>query len=340
MKIRETKRGRGRAVAGLVLLASLLCAASVGCSASYSAADSAGFAQAGYGGGGSADYGSNGYGNEFAMSAEAPAPGVAYTEAGGISSAPVVTRSAATLAEKIIYSASVYVESVEFEKALEALSRTIEECGAFIESSGVSGADYESSFYGRNPYRSADYTIRVPRENFDRMLESFSGLGNVTHRSTSAENVTEQYMDTEARLKTYRIQEERLLAMLEKADAVTDMITIESSLSGVRYDIESLTSSLANMDNRVSYSSVYVNIREVEKLTPPEQKHQPYWQKIAEGLKGTFRAIGDFGKEALRVFIVSLPVLVIFAAVAAAVALAVRRAVKKRRKSKASAESD
>ncbi|MDR0445625.1 MAG: DUF4349 domain-containing protein [Oscillospiraceae bacterium] len=261
--------------------------------------------------------------------APAAAPGGGGGSGGGLTASPVAGSAAGAFAEKIIYSANASIESVEFDKTLEALEQMIIQYDAFIESSSVSGADYATTYYGHNPYRGAFYSIRVPREHFNAMTGSLSSLGNVTRISTNADNVTEQYMDVESRLTTYRIEETRLLAMLEKADNVTDMITIESTLSGVRYEIEALTSRLKNLDNRVSYSSVTIDISEVEILTEPEQIHLTYTQQIAEGLKATLRSVGNFFKDALRVFIVNLPVLIICAVIIVVVILIAKGAAKK-----------
>ncbi|MDR1065093.1 MAG: DUF4349 domain-containing protein [Oscillospiraceae bacterium] len=333
----EAKIGGNVKKSAAALLIAALCASAFACSASTM--DSANSVPG--------DFGSS-YKDALSSGGapeEASAPEIGYTSqeapaAGGFGSLPVTARPAEAFAEKIIYSANANIESVEFDTSLEALSEMISSYGAFIENSNVSGADYASEFYGRNPYRSASYTIRVPRENFDAMLEALSRLGNITYRSTYAENVTEQYTDADSRLKARRIEEERLLAMLEKADTVEDMITIESKLSEVRYDIESLTSRLTNLDNRVNYSAVYVNINEVERLTRQEPIHLSYGQRIAEGLKQTLRGVGNFFTEALRLFIVNLPVLVLLA-VAVIIAVAInRRVVKRRRKRESAASGD
>ncbi|MDR2615902.1 MAG: DUF4349 domain-containing protein [Oscillospiraceae bacterium] len=355
LQARAPKLRRRAAAVISALLALLLGAALFGCAAAPSATGKS-IGENGYYASGSGGVAYDVSEEEIAAAPGAPPVPMPEVESasadyrtasngGGLAPAVTATRTAASFAEKMIYSANASLETVEFEKSLEELALMIDEYGAFTESSNVSGADYATSFYGRNPYRSADYTIRVPRENFNKLLDALTRLGNMTYRSMFAENVTEQYTDTESRLKTYRVQEERLLAMLEKADTVADMITIETSLSNVRYEIESLTSRLMNLDNRVNYSSVYINIREVEKLTEAEPTHQTYGQKIFEGLKNTLRGIGEFFKDALRVFIVNLPILAILAVAAVVVIAIARRAAKKRKNLKggsggSEAESD
>ena len=100
------------------------------------------------------------------------------------------------------------------------------------------------------------------------------GIGNVTSISRYAENVTSQYTDYEARLSSLRTQEERLLSMLEKSEDVESLIALEQRLADVRYELESIERNLKNLDLPISYSTITLNLQEVEIYTPtvPVQK--------------------------------------------------------------------
>jgi hypothetical protein len=259
----------------------------------------------------------------------APAPGGVSVAADG---APSLLPPG-SLTDKIIYFAAANVETVAFDDAVAAAADMILRHGAFIESSHIGGRGYEAYYYGYNTYRTAQYTIRVPRERFEEMTSSLSALGSVTYLSSNAQNVTAQYTDTESRLKTYRVEESRLLAMLEKADTVTDMIAIESRLSDVRYNVETLESSLRNLQNQVDYSTVQLTLNEVEKITPREETRRTYWQQLGDGLKGTLAGVGDFFKELFKGVVVNSPVLLILAAVAAAAVVLIKKKVRAAKKS-------
>ena len=94
-------------------------------------------------------------------------------------------------AEKMIYSASVTLETTEFEKTLDSLNALISSHGGFIESSYVTGQSYSSKWNNYDPLRSAKYVIRVPSTGFKSMINDFSGIGNVTEQRDWAENITE-----------------------------------------------------------------------------------------------------------------------------------------------------
>jgi len=140
-------------------------------------------------------------------------------------------------------------------------------------------------------------------------MNSLSQIGNIPYTHTYTENVTTQYYDTQSRLTAYRTQEDSLLKMMEKAETVSDLIAIEEKLTELRYEIESLQSSLHNWDRRVSYSSVYVNIEEVREYTP--EAEQSYLQELWLALTGALKDMGRFFKDLLVFIVASLPAIVI-----------------------------
>ena len=239
--------------------------------------------------------------------------------------------TAIDMAEKIIYTAHADIETVDFDQTVEIVYDLIGLNGAFIESSYIGGRNYSQSYYGYQTFRSANFTLRVPKARFDAVTGNLEVLGNVTSLRTDAQNITSQFVDTESRLTSYRIQEERLLAMLEKADTVADMITIETSLSEVRYSIESLTSTLKNWQSQVDYSTLVLYIVEVERFTETTPIQQTYWQQVGAGLSSRIKGIGEFFTDLFKWLIVNMPVLIILAVIAVAVVLIIRRRIRKKR---------
>ena len=246
--------------------------------------------------------------------------------------APIANSSGANnLADKIIYTINADIETVDYDASIDEVYNLLSVFDAFIENSYVGGRNYAQSYYGWQTYRSASFTLRVPKDRLDSITESLSVLGNVVSRQSNAENITFQFSDTQSRLASYKTQEERLLDMLGKAESVTDMITIEERLGEVRYSIETLTSTLTNWQNQVDYSTLNLNIREVEKYTEVVPIQRTYWQQIGDGIVSTTRDVGDFFKGLLKWVIVSLPVLIILAVIAIVVIILVRRSIRRKR---------
>jgi len=240
-------------------------------------------------------------------------------------------QQARDMAEKIIYQGSATIETTDFDKTLADLDAMIASYHGFVERTDISGQSYESSYYKRASLRRAEYTIRVPKTAFMDMKTGLESLGYVTNTNYWTENVTARYMDIESRLATYRTEEERLLAMLEKADTVEDMLNIEDRLASVRYNIESLTSTLTNWDSKLSYSTVELRISEVSELTQQTPITYTFGQRIVQGFKSSVSWLGNAG-QALVVFIAgALPILVILAVITLIIIFIIRAKRKKKK---------
>ena len=215
--------------------------------------------------------------------------------------------------EKIIYSADATVETTEFESCIAALEQLLSANGGFVESSSVNGSNYYDSARGKVSRRTASYTLRIPSAKFGGMMDALSTLGNVPYTHMYTENVTAQYYDVEARMKAYQKQEERLMEMMELAETVEDIITIEDKLTDVRYRIDSLQSSLNNWDRRVSYSTLSLTVQEVQVYTPETVTKITYGQRLANAFKDSLKNAGEFFQDLLVFLVSALPTLVILA---------------------------
>lgn len=217
--------------------------------------------------------------------------------------------------EKLIYSASATVETTEFDGTIEKLSALVEQYGGFVESSSVNGSNYYTQSRGYSSTRYASYVIRVPSDKFSALMGSLSTLGNVPYSHTYTENITAQYYDTDARLTAYQAQEARLLEMMEAAKTVEDLIAIEEKLTELRYQIESLQSTLKNWDRQVAYSTLDLEVQEVVEYTP--ESRMSYGQELALALCSGLKRTGEFFKDLLLAIVGALPALVILAVVLA-----------------------
>lgn len=217
--------------------------------------------------------------------------------------------------EKLIYSASATVETTEFDGTIEKLSALVEQYGGFVESSSVNGSNYYTQSRGYSSTRYASYVIRVPSDKFSALMGSLSTLGNVPYSHTYTENITAQYYDTDARLTAYQTQEARLLEMMDAAETVEDLIAIEEKLTELRYQIESLQSTLKNWDRQVAYSTLDLEVQEVIEYTP--ESRMSYGQELALALTNGLKRTGEFFKDLLLAIVGALPALVILAVVLA-----------------------
>ncbi len=226
---------------------------------------------------------------------------------------------------KLIRNVNLSLQTKEFDTVLDNMSQKIKDLGGYIQDSSVwgSSSDYSSS-------RSASYTLRIPSDKLDEFIDVVETLGNVTYKNESVDDVTLRYVDVNSHKKALETEQERLLALLEKAENVEDIITIENRLSDVRYELENYESQIRLLDNQIDYSTVYVDISEVSRVT--DTGKQGFFEEVASrfsdsvyvvlmGLRGF--AIGILG---------SLPILVVWGVILAVVVILLRKFVFKKSK--------
>lgn len=169
--------------------------------------------------------------------------------------------------EKLIKTVDLSMETREFDTLLENIRAKTVEFGGYVEESQVSG----NSYYNTRGYRYAWLTLRIPSDRLDEFVELAGELGNVVSKNESVRNVTLQYVDVESHIEALETEQTRLLELMEQAESMEDIITIESRLSEIRYELQSYESTLRTYDNQVDYSTVTVNVDEVERETVTEE---------------------------------------------------------------------
>ena len=104
-------------------------------------------------------------------------------------------------------------------------------------------------------------TTRIPAENMDNFLKGVRTLGEIYHESKEGTDITDQYRDNTLRLNTLKSVRDRYLALLEKAEAVSDILSIEKELERVNLEIEGLEGRIKYAEQSVAYSSITVRLR-------------------------------------------------------------------------------
>lgn len=227
---------------------------------------------------------------------------------------------------KIIYTADLEMQTLDFDTADAGLKALVESMGGYFESRSVSNPS--------SSYRYASYTVRVPAAQFDAFCRQAGELCHVTYETSNAQDISETYYDTESRLKTAQIKLERLQELLAKAENMEDIITIESAISETEWTIESLSGTLRGYDALVDYATVTLSLREVYKLSGTEEAPATFGDKLSNALRGGIENAG----EALEDFVLWLAWnwmgILVFASIGTLVVLAVRGAVRRRRAKK------
>lgn len=263
-----------------------------------------------------AEYGWNAQADDMMKPAEMP---MATEEAGG--SVPLFAN------RKLIRTAWLELESKQYEESLAALLALVESTGGYVESQNEQGISYYAG--GHYAARYAEITARIPAEMLEQTANRAGDICNLVSRSSDVSDVTEHYTDTEARLSGLRLQEERLLAILAKADTLTDVIELESRLADVRYQIESCETSLRNLDSRISYSTLHITLQEVVEYNLITNPPQTLGQRLADAWRDAWSIVKGSLSNALIWVVTWLPILLLWAVVLGGAGYLVLRLVRR-----------
>ncbi len=164
--------------------------------------------------------------------------------------------------QKIVKEANLGLEVENYQNFSSKLLAVTEQYDGYIENSSEN----------LNSEASASFIIRVPNEQFPKLIADLEKLGKVTTKQVSGKDVTGEFVDAESRLRNYRAQELRLLGLIEKAENLSEVVTLENELSRVRGEIETLQGRLNVLEDTVVYSTIRLDVIQASKpeVTPPE----------------------------------------------------------------------
>lgn len=229
--------------------------------------------------------------------------------------------------DKIIQNYYLDVETQDFDALITKLDSQINGLGGYVENSQIGG----NSFYSNDEARNASIVARIPSKKAGEFVNNIKKdkLANIINNQKSTKNVSLEYIDAQSRIKALKIEQDRLFVLLEKTEKLENIITLESRLSEIRYELQNYESQLRSYDNQVEYSTVTLNIREVERITPVTEMKQSFTSKIKNGFGNSLYHIGTGFKNFLIWFIVNLPYLIIWGIIIFLIVLITRRWMKK-----------
>ena len=160
---------------------------------------------------------------------------------------------------KVISTASVSVEVEDVQAAINEVRAIAESVGGFVEHLTSAGGPARQN---------AAVTIRVPQEDFSPALAHIEALGSVQSATQGSEDVSERFIDLKARLESALREEKSLLALLERANAVSEVLAIERELARVRSDIERFQGQLNFLERRIALATITVALSLPDEFFP------------------------------------------------------------------------
>jgi hypothetical protein len=222
-----------------------------------------------------------------------------------------------------------------------ATQRTIEDMVAGMASDGafVVSSDEYGGTEGIQPQ--VTMSIRVPAAHFDRVMDRLAGLAEqVNSRNESAQDVTEEYVDLEARLESLETARQRLLQIMEEARSTKDLLEAEQQLTQREAEIESIKGRMQYLEESAQLSSIWIDLQPYLLSQPVAEQWRPAEtaRRAVEALVGGLQGFGDF----LIFFTIAiLPWLLALGAVLVVIVLLVRwRSRARRARQSAAAAAD
>ena len=231
---------------------------------------------------------------------------------------------------KIIETIYYSVQTKSFDEFVTSLESKAVSVGGYIEQSDVRGNSYDDI-----TSRYATYTFRIPSDKVDEFTKTVSDNATITNRTVNTEDVTLQYVDIESRIKALKTEKASLEELLSKATSTTDIIEIREMLTDVIYEIESYESQLRTFDNKIDYTTITVDIDEVEH--PVVVHEQNTWERIGTNITDNCRKIWDVLVELFVAVASALPFLLLYTVIVTIIVLIVRAIAKRSKKKRANA---
>ena len=185
-------------------------------------------------------------------------PGGPTGASGGQPQPPRVVADAPHATSMLIYTAAINLAVFQVEQQMIAVEKLAREAGGYLATRG-----------------DQQITIRIPRGQFDDVIKRIEQLGDVTHRSITAQDVTDEYVDLEIRIKNARAMRDRLQELLKQA-AVKDALEIEKELGRITGEIERMEGRLKLLKDKIAYSTITVTFAPVDSQPVRDQTILPF----------------------------------------------------------------
>lgn len=179
----------------------------------------------------------------------------------------------------IVSEAKLSVRSAHPETEADSIGRYVSDVGGYVVNREADRSDSTST--------NVQMTIRVPAAKFEPALAELRRHGTVLTESATGQDVTEEFTDTEAQLKSKRRLEERLLHIVDGSGSVKDMLEVENELTRVRTDIERLEGHSRLLSNQVAFATIHAT------FVSPAQPVVSDGESVASRFANAFRTSGS-----------------------------------------------
>lgn len=213
--------------------------------------------------------------------------------------------------QKLIHRAGMNVEVLEkLEPLIASIQNFVDGHEGYIENMEQFRNGYDP--ITQEELEAVHMTIRIPHEHYNKALQTIADLGTVVNKNSRVEDVTLQYSDIESTLKMYKVEQDRLLEMLENESTdIKDMIEIEKRLSEVRIELEKHESARRSLDSEINYDTIELEMRQVRR-TSDEGTKQTFGSRVKIAFRDSIDGVIIFFQNLVLILTyMAIPILIL-----------------------------
>lgn len=211
--------------------------------------------------------------------------------------------------EMLVYSCYMEVDTLDFDTSLNSFKNTLDTYGGFVETENFNDGGGGGRWYYENEEKWQSYsaTVRIPSSNYDAFCNSAGGLGDLRSKTSTVENLSQEYSDLSTTLEIYEAKEQRYIDLL--ADITEDeyAVAIEKELTEIQIQIANIKTRMNRISTDVAYSYVYFTLNEVKEYVSEPIKTDTFFDRLGNTFSNAGRGFLEFLEGLLFFLIYTVP---------------------------------
>lgn len=188
------------------------------------------------------------------------------------------------------------IKTAELSLRLESIDKAVVQIRKLVQGQQGDIYNFQDERSPENSKRRATLVLKVPSAALDDTLATIAKLGQVQGQSIKSEDVTQQLVDTDARLKNLRQQEEMTRKIMERSGSIKDVLAVSQQLATIREQIEQLDATVKNLRQQVAYSTINLKVEEIQSTIPTSDplgvRIQDTWKSSTSAASGLATNLG------------------------------------------------
>jgi hypothetical protein len=209
---------------------------------------------------------------------------------------------------KIIKSGSIITQIEGYDLFVNNLVAKVEEFGGYIEQNNTDVNNWNGDRDKKIKY--GYLKLRVPNESFEELVTFLESESDVYQKNITSIDLTKEYYEKDNQVKNLELQETHLRELFTNAKTVEEMLLIENELRRIRTEIDALSISLSDIDDRASMSTISLEVQEVLKINLNISDRDNVWERAKEGFFNTINGMVEIAENLAILLISMAPILV------------------------------